>query len=251
MNNKEKEEEKENNTNKNSILVNSIKAEGGAYKGTPKNDYCLHFVETGQRPQNFIRDYEENKRFLKYPKLNELIKLKNEVLKKRATPPMWISCDLKNYDLSTLGKFDVILIDPPLPEYHRRAQKLGIDTTPFTPWSFEEIQNLNIDSLADTCCFLFIWVGAGEGLDKGRQLLKAWSFRRCEDIVWLKTNVHNYSIENCDNDEDTLLQHTKEHCLVGIKGVVKRGVDGHFIHANIDTDVIVSEEPPLGSTRKP
>ena len=38
---------------------------------------------------------------------------------------------------------------------------------------------------------------------------------------------------------------------MGIKGQVKRGVDGHFIHANIDTDVIVSEEPPLGSTEKP
>ena len=35
--------------------------------------------------------------------------------------------------------------------------------------------------------------------------------------------------------EDNLLQHTKEHCLVGIKGAIKRGIDSHFIHANIDT----------------
>ena len=51
--------------------------------------------------------------------------------------------------------------------------------------------------------------------------------------------------------EGTLLQHTKEHCLVGIKGAIKRGIDSHFIHANIDTDVIVEEEPPQGSTEKP
>ena len=51
--------------------------------------------------------------------------------------------------------------------------------------------------------------------------------------------------------EDNLLQHTKEHCLVGIKGAIKRGIDSHFIHANIDTDVIVYEEPPQGSTEKP
>lgn len=240
-----------NNKGGQEILVNNIKAEGGAYKGCPKNDYCLNFVETGQRPQNFIRDYEDERRFLKYPKLNELIRRKNEVLQKRATPAMWIQCDLKTYDLSTLGKFDVILIDPPLPEYYRRAKNLGVDLTPFTPWTFEEIENLRIDLLADNCCFLFVWVGAGEGLDKGRQLLKSWSFRRCEDIVWLKTNIHNFSTKNCDNSEDTLLQHTKEHCLVGIKGAVKRGIDGHFIHANIDTDVIVSEEPPFGSTSKP
>ena len=47
------------------------------------------------------------------------------------------------------------------------------------------------------------------------------------------------------------MQHTKEHCLVGIKGAIKRGIDSHFIHANIDTDVIVEEEPPQGSTEKP
>jgi len=38
---------------------------------------------------------------------------------------------------------------------------------------------------------------------------------------------------------------------MGIKGSVKRGLDGHFIHANCDTDIIVGEEPPLGSTAKP
>lgn len=38
---------------------------------------------------------------------------------------------------------------------------------------------------------------------------------------------------------------------MGIKGTVRRATDGHVIHANVDTDVIVSEEPPLGSTEKP
>lgn len=38
---------------------------------------------------------------------------------------------------------------------------------------------------------------------------------------------------------------------MGIKGTVRRATDGHVIHANVDTDVIVSEEPSLGSTEKP
>ena len=146
----------DNNKKEEEVLLNSIKADGGAYKGKPKNDYCLHFVETGERPQNFILDYEEEKRFLHYPKLNELIKLKNEVLKKRATPAMWLKCDLKTFDLSTLGKFDVILIDPPLPEYYRRAKAFGVDLTAFEPWTFDEIQNLRVDLIADNCCFLFL-----------------------------------------------------------------------------------------------
>lgn len=243
--------EDENDEKKKEIWVNSIKADGGAYKGCPKNDYCQHFVDTGERPQNFIRDYEEEKRFLDYPKLNELIKRKNEVLQKRATPPQWLKADLRTLDFSNLGKFDVILVDPPLEEYSRRIQGLGIDTSNLAPWTYEDIADLRIDLLADSCCFLFLWVGSSEGLDKGRMLLKKWNFRRCEDIVWIKTNKHNFKRKYYNDKEDTLLQHTKEHCLVGIKGAVKRGIDGHFIHANIDTDVIVSEEPPIGSTEKP
>ena len=38
---------------------------------------------------------------------------------------------------------------------------------------------------------------------------------------------------------------------MGIKGTVRRATDGHIIHSNIDTDIIVSEEMPFGSVRKP
>jgi mRNA (2'-O-methyladenosine-N6-)-methyltransferase len=38
---------------------------------------------------------------------------------------------------------------------------------------------------------------------------------------------------------------------MGIRGIVKRSHDGHLIHTNVDTDIIISEEPPLGSTEKP
>lgn len=38
---------------------------------------------------------------------------------------------------------------------------------------------------------------------------------------------------------------------MGIKGTVRRSTDAHFIHANVDTDVIIAEEPPLGVTEKP
>ena len=44
--------------------------------------------------------------------------LKDEMTKKRTTPPMWFPCDLKTFDLSSLPcKFDVILVDPPWHEY--------------------------------------------------------------------------------------------------------------------------------------
>lgn len=33
---------------------------------------------------------------------------------------------------------------------------------------------------------------------------------------------------------------------MGIRGTVRRSSDAHIIHANIDTDIIISEEPPYG-----
>lgn len=38
---------------------------------------------------------------------------------------------------------------------------------------------------------------------------------------------------------------------MGIKGTVKRSTDGDFIHANVDIDLIIEEEPEFGSKDKP
>jgi len=38
---------------------------------------------------------------------------------------------------------------------------------------------------------------------------------------------------------------------MGIKGTVRRSVDGDFIHANVDIDLIIDEEEPWGSAEKP
>eukprot|EP00897_Mesotaenium_endlicherianum_P002522 jgi/Mesen1/2298/ME000155S01389 len=109
---------------------------------------------------------------------------------------------------------------------------------------FEEYPKLK--AIADTPCFVFLWVGDGVGLDVGRVCLKKWGFRRCEDICWIKTNRSRPAVQHTPlrHGSDSLFQHTKEHCLMGIKGTVRRSTDGHIIHANVDTDVIISEEPP-------
>ncbi|KAL8429087.1 hypothetical protein ACSSS7_006794 [Eimeria intestinalis] len=53
-------------------------------------DYAQHFVNTGERPQNFIRDVEPDKRFNAYFKLKELMELKRQVIRARATPAQCI-----------------------------------------------------------------------------------------------------------------------------------------------------------------
>ncbi|XP_010255312.1 PREDICTED: methyltransferase-like protein 1 [Nelumbo nucifera] len=215
-----------------------------------QNDYSQNFVDTGMRPQNFIRELELTSVVEDYPKLRELIQKKDEIVAKSASPPMYYKCDLRENVLSPefFGtKFDVILVDPPWEEYVHRAPGVA-DHMEY--WTFEEILNLKIEAIADTPSFIFLWVGDGVGLEQGRQCLKKWGFRRCEDICWVKTNKTN-ATPGLRHDSHTLFQHSKEHCLMGIKGTVRRSTDGHIIHANIDTDIIIAEEPPYGSTTKP
>ncbi|KAJ6386420.1 hypothetical protein OIU78_016357 [Salix suchowensis] len=215
-----------------------------------QNDYSQNFVDTGMRPQNFIRELELTNVVEDYPKLRELIQKKDEIVAKSASPPMYMKCNLQEFELSPefFGtKFDVILVDPPWEEYVHRAPGVA-DHMEY--WTFEEIINLKIEAIADTPSFIFLWVGDGVGLKQGRHCLKKWGFRRCEDICWVKTNKSN-ATPGLRHDSHTLFQHSKEHCLMGIKGTVRRSTDGHIIHANIDTDVIIAEEPPYGSTQKP
>merc|ERR1712190_391510 len=53
------------------------------------------------------------------------------------------------------------------------------------------------------------------------------------------------------NHGKSLFVRSYEHCLMGIRGQVSRSTDGHLIHANVDTDVIITESAPYGSTMKP
>ena len=181
--------------------------------------------------------------------------LQEAVIRARATAPAYLRCDLRTFPLTvaSLGtKFDVILLDPPWDEYSRRAAALGGAGGDAEPWSWEEIRALRIEDIADTPSFVFLWCGSAEGLTHGRACLAKWGFRRTEDICWLKTNKRDgLRGVRAWADADALLVPTKEHCLMGMRGSVRRSTDGHIIHANVDTDIIVSEEPPFGDTAKP
>uniref|UniRef100_A0A671RQU2 N(6)-adenosine-methyltransferase non-catalytic subunit METTL14 n=1 Tax=Sinocyclocheilus anshuiensis TaxID=1608454 RepID=A0A671RQU2_9TELE len=220
-------------------------------KGTqslnPHNDYCQHFVDTGHRPQNFIRDGGLADRFEEYPKQRELIRLKDELIAATNTPPMYLQADPDTFDLRDLKcKFDVILIEPPLEEYYRESGIIANERF----WTWDDIMKLNIEEISSIRSFVFLWCGSGEGLDLGRMCLRKWGFRRCEDICWIKTNKNNPG-KTKTLDPKAVFQRTKEHCLMGIKGTVRRSTDGDFIHANVDIDLIITEEPEMGNIEKP
>ena len=96
--------------------------------------------------------------------LNELMKLKNEQIGNGAT-------QLMTFDLSTLGtRFDVILLEPSLEEYWRRASRV---TLTWSPWEKEKIMNIKLEDVGAQG--LFLWCGSCEGLDLGRECLKKWA----------------------------------------------------------------------------
>ncbi|KAI8474730.1 MAG: MT-A70-domain-containing protein [Monoraphidium minutum] len=226
---------------------------GAAVTAALDQDFCAHFVKTRKRPQNFLRDGLVDK-YEGQPKLQRLVEAKDAQVRAHATPAMALRADLRKFRLSAanLGtRFDVVLIDPPWPEYTRRAAGLGRGGG--DDWEWEDLAQLDIGSvMADvSCCFL--WAGCEDGLEKGRKCLQAWGYRRMEEIVWLKTNTDDGRkyLSEVNQWRKSVLVHTKEHCLVGIRGQPSRVRQGHLLHSNLDTDIVVGPEPPLGSTEKP
>lgn len=190
----------------------------------------------------------------RYPKLHKLLTLHSDLVRQHACPATYLETDLQTFQLSELlpTKFDSILIDPPLEEYARDYPGRVSGEKPF--WTWDELAALPIPQVASNPGFIWLWVGSGKadengvsGLDKGRELLAKWGYRRCEDIVWLKTNKRIPDLAS-EPPTKTILTHTKEHCLMGIRGTVRRSTDGHFVHCNIDTDVIVWEADEDGKS---
>jgi hypothetical protein len=152
-------------------------AYGPAYvpsEETLRTNLSQECVNSRRLPQNFLVNTELETRFDEYPKLKRLLELHSELVRDHAIPPTFLDADPRSFDLVSLlpTRFDCIVIDPP------------------ADMSWEEVALLPVPSIAATPSFIWIWCGAGDdgGLEKGRALLAKWGYRRCEDIVWLKTN---------------------------------------------------------------
>ncbi|KAJ7041199.1 MT-A70-domain-containing protein [Mycena alexandri] len=201
---------------------------------TIRNDYSQRYVDGGEWPQNWVLGADPEHRFEEYPKQQRLLTLKKSSVNSSSVGPSYLPFS----ELQGLhAKFDVILLDPPF-------------SSSFT---WENLQELPIPALAADPSFIFLWVGsgAGEGLESGREVLAKWGYRRCEDVVWVKTNNTTNRGPGTDAPTNSLLTRTKQHCLIGIRGTVRRSTDSWFVHCNVDTDVIFWEGDATDPTRKP
>ncbi|GAA5874215.1 hypothetical protein JCM16303_005777 [Sporobolomyces ruberrimus] len=244
---------------------------------TIRNDYSAEYVESGQRPQNYIRNAQVETRFSEYPKLESLLSHKHALTEsaRYSIPPTYLDPPLSNLPVLPESESPSSSVEPPPPS-SATAQAISqlvsssarfdaILLTPPPSTTFAELSSLPLSSLASNPGFIWLWVGSGQktfdpvtgelagtdggiGLEQGRELLSSWGYRRCEDIVWLKTNRENPQ-GDFEREVKSLFSPTIEHCLMGIRGTVRRSNDSWFVHCNVDTDVIVwegdQEDPDL------
>ncbi|KAI9001645.1 MT-A70-domain-containing protein [Gaertneriomyces semiglobifer] len=137
-------------------------------------------------------------------------------------PAQWIQCDIRRFDLRTLGKFSVIMADPPW-DIHMNL--------PYGTMTDDEMKAMQISTLQDEG-FLFLWV-TGRAMELGRECMRIWGYKRVEELIWVKIMQLQKLIRTGRTGH--WMNHSKEHCLVGVKGAP------NFHNARMDTDVIVAE----------
>lgn len=69
-------------------------------------------------------------------------------------------------------------------------------------------------------------------MELGRECLDLWGYKRVDELIWVKTNQLQRLIRTGRTGH--WLNHSKEHCLVGVKGSPQ-------INRNLDCDVLVAE----------
>ena len=137
-------------------------------------------------------------------------------------PPQWIQCDVRKLDMSILGKFAVIMADPPW-DIHMEL--------PYGTMGDDEMRALDVPKLQDDG-YIFLWV-TGRAMELGRECLSLWGYERVDELIWVKTNQLQRIIRTGRTGH--WLNHGKEHCLVGVKG------EPSNMNRGLDCDVIVAE----------
>ncbi|KAF5837050.1 MT-A70-domain-containing protein [Dunaliella salina] len=135
--------------------------------------------------------------------------------------PQWLQCDIRTLDMPVLGKFGVIMADPPW-QIHQDL--------PYGTMEDDEMRNMNIGCLQDHGV-IFLWV-TGRAMELARECLKIWGYDRVDELIWVKTNQLQRLIRTGRTGH--WLNHSKEHCLIGVKGKPA-------LNRFVDCDVLVSE----------
>ncbi|ODO06699.1 hypothetical protein I350_04057 [Cryptococcus amylolentus CBS 6273] len=151
----------------------------------------------------------------------------------------WVNCDLRRFDYSLLGQFQVIVADP--------AWDIHM-SLPYGTITDDEMRNLPIRALQPDWGILCLWV-TGRAMEVGRVVFAHWGYRRVDELVWVKVNQVQRLIRTGRTGH--WLNHTCEHLLVALKLPEDHPRDAPIpwdtvpslrnLRKNLDTDVVVAE----------
>ncbi|KAG7880572.1 hypothetical protein KL905_002546 [Ogataea polymorpha] len=198
-----------------------------------KNDYSNHYIHSGVLPVKYVRNAIQPVEG--YPKLQKLIKLKEQQVMKYATraygsrvKPEKMVDTLNKWIYEDNLQFDVIMIGA-LSE----NQLL-----------YPLISQLPIDKLCAKPGFLFIWASTQKISELSKLLSNTgtWTkkFRRSEELVFVPVDKNSpfYPTDSLIPEEQ-LLEQMQWHCWMCITGTVRRSSDKNLIHCNINTDLSI------------
>ncbi|GAA5878031.1 hypothetical protein JCM3774_005986 [Rhodotorula dairenensis] len=151
----------------------------------------------------------------------------------KALPPQWVNADLRDFDVTVLGKYDVLVADPPWAIH----QEL-----PYGTLTDDEMMRMPVGAMQDEGGLLFLWV-TGRAMELGRECLKAWGYERIDELVWVKTNQLQGLIRTGRTGH--WLNHSKEHCLVAVRRSVTSPESPprlrSWFNRGLDTQVLLAE----------
>mgnify|MGYP001985702763 CR=1 FL=1 len=95
---------------------------------------------------------------------------------KRHYESQFVNCDIRNFPMEVLGKFPVIMADPPW-DIHMEL--------PYGTMADEEMRRMNVQCFQDDGV-IFLWV-TGRAMELGRECLDIWGYRFVQELLWVKT----------------------------------------------------------------
>uniref|UniRef100_A0A7S4B4V4 Uncharacterized protein n=1 Tax=Chrysotila carterae TaxID=13221 RepID=A0A7S4B4V4_CHRCT len=89
----------------------------------------------------------------------------------------FVNCDIRTFPMQVLGKFPVIMADPPW-DIHMEL--------PYGTMSDDEMRKMDVQVLQDDGV-IFLWV-TGRAMELGRECLDIWGYKFVQELLWVKTN---------------------------------------------------------------
>lgn len=196
------------------------------------NDFSNNYIHDNDSfPQSHVNNIDNT--VDGYPKLQKLFREKQSLNIKYASKPY--GCKMK--------------IDEMVPMLNRwiKRDNLQFDVVMIgclteNQFIYPLLTQLPLDKLISKPGFLFIWASA-QKINELTKLLNnenwAKKFRRSEELVFVPIDKDSPFFPGLDCDESSVLEKMQWHCWMCITGTVRRSSDGHLIHCNVDTDLVI------------